>query len=61
MLDNFGAGKDKDVKFWSMVIRQALIARLIQKDIENYGLLKIDEKGLDYLENPFSIHAFRRS
>ncbi len=53
MLENFGAGRHKDFNYWSMVVRQALIARLIQKDIENYGLLKIDEKGLDFLENPF--------
>jgi ATP-dependent DNA helicase RecQ len=55
LLDCFGSGNEKDEKFWNMVIRQALIARLIQKDIENYGLLKIDPKGLDYLQNPFSI------
>jgi ATP-dependent DNA helicase RecQ len=53
MLESFGAGKHKDVNFWSMVIRQALIARLIQKDIENYGLLKMDEKGAEFLRNPF--------
>jgi ATP-dependent DNA helicase RecQ len=52
MLENFGAGKNKDVNYWSMVTRQALIARLIQKDIENYGLLKMDEKGIEYLKNP---------
>jgi len=55
MLDVFGSGKDKDEKFWNMVIRQALIARLIQKDIENYGLLKMDPKGMEYLQNPYSI------
>jgi ATP-dependent DNA helicase RecQ len=55
LLDVFGSGKDKDDRFWSMVIRQALIARLIQKDIENYGLLKIDPKGLEYLQQPYSI------
>jgi ATP-dependent DNA helicase RecQ len=55
LLDVFGSGKEKDEKFWNMVIRQALIARLIQKDIENYGLLKIDPKGLEYAVNPFSI------
>jgi ATP-dependent DNA helicase RecQ len=53
ILDNFGAGKHKDFNFWSMVVRQALIARLIQKDIENYGLLKMDDKGLDFLNNPY--------
>ena len=54
MLDSFGIGKHKDVNYWSMVIRQALIKRLIQKDIENYGLLKLDEKGHDFLNNPVS-------
>jgi len=53
MLENFGAGKHKDFNFWSMVVRQALIARLIQKDIENYGLLKMDDKGLDFLIKPY--------
>ena len=54
MLDIFNAGKTKDFNYWSMVIRQALIKRLIQKEIENYGLLKVDEKGLDFLNNPLS-------
>jgi ATP-dependent DNA helicase RecQ len=55
MLDLFGAGNGKDVNHWSMVIRQALIAKFIQKDIENYGLLKIDQRGREFLNNPFSI------
>ncbi len=55
MLDIFGTGKEKDDKFWNMVIRQALVARLVQKDIENYGLLKLDPKGTEYLKNPYSI------
>ncbi|HLO57122.1 MAG TPA: DNA helicase RecQ [Bacteroidales bacterium] len=54
MLDLFGAGKNKDAGYWSMVIRQSLIKRLVQKDIENYGLLKIDEKGHEFLRNPQS-------
>ncbi len=54
MLDSFGIGKHKDINYWSMVIRQALIKRLIQKDIENYGLLKFDEKGHEFLNNPVS-------
>jgi len=36
-----------------MMVRQTLISRLIQKDIENYGLLKMDDKGLEYLNNPY--------
>jgi ATP-dependent DNA helicase RecQ len=52
MLDSFGAGKNKDASYWSMVIRQSLIKRLVQKDIENYGLLKLDEKGHEFIKNP---------
>jgi ATP-dependent DNA helicase RecQ len=53
-LEFFGIGEDKDEKFWNMVIRQALIAKFLTKDIENYGLLKLTQKGLDFLENPTS-------
>ncbi len=53
-LEYFGIGEDKDEKFWNMVIRQALIAKLLTKDIENYGLLKITPKGQEFLENPTS-------
>jgi len=53
-LDIFGSGKDKDIKFWSAVLRQALIARLINKDIENYGLLKLSNSGREFLKNPYS-------
>jgi ATP-dependent DNA helicase RecQ len=53
-LEFFGIGEDKDEKFWNMVIRQALIAKFLTKDIENYGLLKLTEKGMEFLENPTS-------
>ncbi len=53
-LEYFGIGEDKDEKFWNMVIRQALIAKLLTKDIENYGLLKLTPKGLEFLEKPTS-------
>lgn len=53
-LEYFGAGEEKDEKYWNMVIRQALIAKLLTKDIENYGLLKVTQKGNEYLENPTS-------
>jgi ATP-dependent DNA helicase RecQ len=54
-LEYFGIGKEKGEKFWEAVIRQALVAHLLQKDIENYGLLKLDERGHEYLTSPFSI------
>jgi ATP-dependent DNA helicase RecQ len=51
----FGAGKDKDVKYWNAVLRQALIARLITKDIENYGLLWLTEAGHAFIKKPYSM------
>jgi ATP-dependent DNA helicase RecQ len=53
-LEFFGIGEEKDEKFWNMVIRQALIAKFLTKDIENYGLLKLTQKGMEFLENPTS-------
>jgi ATP-dependent DNA helicase RecQ len=53
-LEFFGVGDDKDEKFWNMVIRQALIAKFLTKDIENYGLLKLTQKGIGFLEKPSS-------
>jgi ATP-dependent DNA helicase RecQ len=53
-LEIFGSGEEKDEKFWNMVVRQALIAKFLTKDIENYGLLKISPKGMEFLDNPTS-------
>jgi len=53
-IEFFGIGEDKDEKFWNMVIRQALIAKFLTKDIENYGLLKLTQKGMEFLEKPTS-------
>ena len=51
----FGKGKQHDVKYWKTIIRQTLINRLAIKEIENYGILKITDAGLDYIKNPYSI------
>ena len=53
-LKAFGAGKDHDERFWNAIFRQAMIAGLVNKDIENYGLLKVTEKGHEFLKNPQS-------
>ncbi|SEG08601.1 DNA helicase RecQ [Parabacteroides chinchillae] len=53
-LDVFGSGQDEDEKTWNAVIRQALIAGYLIKDIENYGLLKISDKGKGFVEKPVS-------
>lgn len=55
LTEAFGSGSDKDEKFWESVIRQAMIERLIEKDVENYGILKVTKKGYDFLENPYQI------
>jgi ATP-dependent DNA helicase RecQ len=53
-LDQFGKGSGHDEKYWNAVVRQAMIARFITKEIENYGLLKLEDRGLEYLKNPTS-------
>ena len=53
-LEIFGSGQDEDEKTWNAVIRQALIAGYLMKDIENYGLLKITPKGKDFMKKPVS-------
>jgi len=54
-LEIFGKGSEKDAKFWHAVIRQALIARLLTKNIEKYGVLNVTKQGHDFLNNPTSI------
>lgn len=53
-LDIFACGQDESEKTWNTVIRQALIAGYLVKDIENYGLLKITLKGKEFMKNPVS-------
>ncbi len=54
-LKEFGNNSDKGVRFWHTIIRQSLIHHLLEKEIENYGLLKITEKGQAYLAAPYPI------
>ncbi|NQV52598.1 MAG: DNA helicase RecQ [Flavobacteriales bacterium] len=51
-LPTFGIGKEVDPKLWMAAVRQALVKGYLYKDIENYGLLKISEKGRSFMENP---------
>ena len=50
----YGLGNDKEVYFWNSLVRQMLLDNLIKKDIEEYGLLKITEKGQKFLKKPVS-------
>jgi len=51
----FGSGIDDDVKLWNAILRQALVLHFIEKDIENYGLLKLTNKGKDFIRQPFTV------
>ena len=51
-LEAFGAGEDEDPKIWNPVIRQALIAGYIKKEVENYGILKITSAGKKFIKAP---------
>lgn len=53
-LEEFGAGEDEDEKIWNPVIRQALIAGFLKKDVENYGLLKLTPAGKRFIKRPRS-------
>ena len=53
-LECFGCGDDEDAKHWNAVIRQALIAGYLDKDVENYGLLKVTKQGHSFLKKPVS-------
>ena len=53
-LEVFGCGQDEDEKVWGAVIRQGLIAKYLDKDIENYGLLKVTKAGEQFLKKPTS-------
>ena len=52
--DFFGIGKSRDELFWNSLMRQMLLERLIQKDIEEYGVLKITKKGQAFIKKPES-------
>ena len=51
-LEAFGSGEEEGEKLWLAIIRQALIAGYIEKDIENYGLLKVPAKGVAFMKKP---------
>jgi ATP-dependent DNA helicase RecQ len=50
----FACGVDFEEKYWMALLRQVLVAGYLAKDIETYGIVKITDKGLDYIKNPVS-------
>ena len=54
-LELFGAGSNHTMKFWCAVIHQGIILRLLDKEIESYGLISVTEKGLEFLDHPYTL------
>jgi ATP-dependent DNA helicase RecQ len=50
----FGGGSNFEERYWMALIRQILVEGLLSKDIETYGILKVTEKGMDFIDNPTS-------
>ncbi|MDG1572412.1 DNA helicase RecQ [Robiginitalea sp. M366] len=50
----FGIGVDRDKSYWMALIRQVLVAGLLRKEIEQYGILHVTDAGRDFLDNPSS-------
>jgi len=62
----FGIGKHKEKRYWMALIRQVLVAGYLKKDIETYGVLRLSEKGKDFINKPESFlmaedHVFDQS
>ncbi len=53
-LEEFGSGEEGDPKIWNPLIRQALIAGYLKKEVENYGLLKLTSAGKKFIKQPVS-------
>jgi len=54
-LETFGEGAEKDVRFWNAIMRQTMVMKFLDKDIDSYGLLLLTEKGKDFLAKPYDI------
>ena len=54
-LELFGAGKDRSARFWNAVMHQGLVLKLLNKDIESYGLISVTEEGRKFYENPYTL------
>ena len=50
----FGSGKDKSIEFWHAVIRQTYVKKIITKEIESYGIIKLTDEGRKFLGNPYT-------
>ena len=51
-LDLFGEGDDKEPHYWQAIVRQAILANYLRKEVETYGLLKLTPSGKDFIKHP---------
>ncbi len=51
-LEVFGEGEETSERVWNAVLRQALLAGYLEKDVENYGVIKVTDKGQKFLQKP---------
>ena len=58
-IEQFGSGQEEDDKTWNAVLRQALIAGYLTKEIENYGTLRITPQGREFMEHPTSFRVVK--
>jgi len=54
-LKDFGLGKVEGENLWKSLVRQAVLNNFLSKDIDNYGLLRLTNSGVDFIENPYSL------
>ncbi|MAZ71795.1 MAG: DNA helicase RecQ [Flavobacteriaceae bacterium] len=65
-LSFFGVGSEEEPQYWMALLRQVLVAGMLSKDIETYGVIKITQQGLDFINNPSSFmmtedHSYKES
>jgi len=49
----FGIGKEQEDYFWKTIIRQLIVHDFLTKEIESYGVIKLSNKGIDFIKNPY--------
>jgi ATP-dependent DNA helicase RecQ len=62
----FGSGAHKDKNFWMALIRQALVAGYLKKEIETYGVIRVSSRGHEFIQHPVSFtmaedHSYEES
>lgn len=60
-LDFFGIGREHTAKYWTAVIRQAVLMHFFDKEIESYGLISASEKGREFLAHPYPVEMYEEA